>query len=289
MPTTRSYLICATPRSGSTLLCEALENTGIAGNPKEYFEALRATGLPRHPKEYFTSLENQEIMNLLGDFSRLDHASTPPPSQTYASYAEYLAHVLQEGTTFNGIFGAKVMWGYFDDFISNLRDLPEGREKPVPELLSSIFPDLRYIRVSRLDKVRQAVSLWKAIQTDTWREDEPSSFVDQQVDGAHEPQKQVLHFHFLAIDYLVRQIEEHERAWQRYFEEAAIRPFNVVYEDLSANYEGTALQILEYLNIPIPEKPLFAARRMKRQSNALSEEWVERYNMLKQRQADAVS
>jgi LPS sulfotransferase NodH len=34
---TRSYLICATPRSGSTLLCEALRITGLAGNPDEYF------------------------------------------------------------------------------------------------------------------------------------------------------------------------------------------------------------------------------------------------------------
>ena len=28
-----SYLICATPRCGDYLLFEALENTGIAGNP----------------------------------------------------------------------------------------------------------------------------------------------------------------------------------------------------------------------------------------------------------------
>ena len=32
-----SYLICATQRSGSYLLCEALKNTGIAGKPEEYF------------------------------------------------------------------------------------------------------------------------------------------------------------------------------------------------------------------------------------------------------------
>jgi LPS sulfotransferase NodH len=30
-----SYLICATPHSGSTLLCEALKNTGSAGWPVE--------------------------------------------------------------------------------------------------------------------------------------------------------------------------------------------------------------------------------------------------------------
>ena len=35
-----SYLICATPRSGSTLLCAALDDTGIAGHPEEHFEVL---------------------------------------------------------------------------------------------------------------------------------------------------------------------------------------------------------------------------------------------------------
>ena len=47
-----SYLVCATPRSGSTLVCHALEETGVAGRPEEYFEALRHSGRPRRPEEY---------------------------------------------------------------------------------------------------------------------------------------------------------------------------------------------------------------------------------------------
>jgi len=47
-----SYLICPTPRSGSTLLCEPLEGTGIAGRPDEYFQPLRSTGLPMTPRDY---------------------------------------------------------------------------------------------------------------------------------------------------------------------------------------------------------------------------------------------
>ena len=45
----RSYLVCATQRSGSTLLCELLKDTGVAGRPEEYFEAMRDTGVPPHP------------------------------------------------------------------------------------------------------------------------------------------------------------------------------------------------------------------------------------------------
>ena len=46
----RSYLVCATQRSGSTLLCELLKDTGVAGRPEEYFEATRDTGAAAPPR-----------------------------------------------------------------------------------------------------------------------------------------------------------------------------------------------------------------------------------------------
>ena len=33
----RSYVICTTPRSGSTLLCQLLASTGKSGNPDSWF------------------------------------------------------------------------------------------------------------------------------------------------------------------------------------------------------------------------------------------------------------
>jgi len=63
----RSYLVCATPRSGSTLVCKALRETGVAGKPEEYFEALRSTGRPRRPDEYFAGVDDQSIRDQLGD------------------------------------------------------------------------------------------------------------------------------------------------------------------------------------------------------------------------------
>lgn len=276
MHPTCSYLICATPRSGSTLLCEALTNTRVAGYPKEYFEDLKATGLPMRPKDYFTTLNNPSFTEMLEDFSRDHHASAIPALLQQIDYADYLAHVLEEGTTANGVFGAKVMWGYLSDFISNLRDIPTYKELPVPDLFSTVFPDLHYIRVVRKDKVSQAVSLWKAIQTWTWREDE----VMTSSNGVGH-QKKELQFHFELIDHLVRQIEEHEQAWKRFFDEAGIEPYCVVYEDLAANYEATALNILQFLGVSLPEKHRFATRQMRRQADTLSEEWVRRYHMMK--------
>jgi len=49
-------LICATQRSGSTLLCELLKQTGVAGRPEEYFEAQFETGVPPHPRRFLEGL-----------------------------------------------------------------------------------------------------------------------------------------------------------------------------------------------------------------------------------------
>ncbi len=265
-----SYLICATPRCGSTLLCEALINTGIAGQPKEYFEHLKKTGQPRRPKEYFP--EDSAIAHQLGDYSRLDDEAMLPECWQGSGYAGYLAQVIEEGTTPNGVFGAKVMWGYLDEFITNLRAIPAYQELPMPDLLSTIFPDLHYIWATRSDKVRQAVSLWKAIQTWTWKVEE--------ADKTHLVAQELL-FNFDAIDHLVQKITAHDAAWQDYFATLGIQPFTVVYEDLTQTYEETALDILHYLDIPAPERLVFNERRLKQQADTLSEEWVQRYNVLK--------
>ncbi len=272
-----SYLVCATPRSGSTLLCEALTNTQRAGYPAEYFEALRATGLPRRPKEYFEDGKINEITDILGNYSRIDERLP----QQIANYADYLAEVLEKGTTPNGVFGAKLMWGYLDDFISHVRQISHYREMATPDILSAVFPNLQYILVTRNDKVRQAVSLWKAIQTQTWKIDghEQARTGSKEQPGDLE---QELVFNFVAIDHLVQRITEHDAAWRAYCASAGIQPFAVVYEEPVHTYQETAIAILRYLRIPVPEQITFAPRTMQRQANALSEEWVRRYWAIKQ-------
>jgi LPS sulfotransferase NodH len=109
-----SYLVCATPRSGSTLLCEGLKATGVAGRPEEYFEADPRTGRPRTPADFLAGLDDQEAQLLIGS------AQSPEPP-AYSSlfdverHEDHLARVRAWGTTANGVFGAKVMWGHVDD------------------------------------------------------------------------------------------------------------------------------------------------------------------------------
>jgi len=237
-----SYLVCGTPRSGSSLLCEALINTGIAGQPEEeYF-------LPRN------ELVWQERWGT-------------------STYAEYLASAIKQCTTLNEVFGAKMMWGYFDNFVSKVRRLPTYNDKAlsVNDLMQSVFPNLHYIWIKRSDKVRQAVSHAKAIQTDVWKmvtETEPLLTTKPA-------------FSFKQIDFMVQHLEAQEAAWQNYFAVNGIQPFIVVYEDFVLRYEATAVQILKYLDIPEAERVEFAPRRMRKQADEESEIWVQRYHYLK--------
>ena len=117
------------------------------------------------------------------------------------------------------------------------------------------------------DTTRQAVSLWKALQTQQWRKDS-----DEDVGG------QGLRFSFAAIDHLKLRIDEHNAAWQDFFEGCGVEPMEVVYEEFVEDYEGTVLWLLEGIGVPIPENFAVIEPKMRRQADELSEEWVRQYD-----------
>ncbi|MFN8164297.1 MAG: Stf0 family sulfotransferase [Solirubrobacterales bacterium] len=283
----RSYLVCATPRSGSTLVCHALEETGVAGRPEEYFEALRHSGRRRRPEEYFLGVKDQSIRDHLGE--RAIGSEPPPRSPLWsrAAYDRYLEWAFEAGTTPNGTFGAKLMWGYFGDFVSLLRNVPEYRDLPLAELLPRVFPELTFVRVVRANKLRQAVSLWKAVQTATWREDQAQAeAASVEEDGSppyrsfieeHRPQ---LRFHYRAIAHLLEQILIEESNWDAFFEHSEIEPVLVLYENFAGDYETSTLNLLDRLELAPPDDFVFEPR-MKRQSDLINDNWVKRYSELR--------
>ncbi len=257
----RPYFVCATPRSGSTLLCEALSATGVAGRPAEYFEALRGTDLPRQPQEYFGELD-AELEALLPRVEQQPAAELARAE----TYLDYLDWVRETATTPNGVFGAKLMWGYLGEFAARLRET--GRYDGTGDLavIESAFPGTRYVRVVRLAKVEQAVSLWTAIQTQTWRHGvETAAVVGDPV------------YHHGAIEHLVRYLTEHEDQWSTLFARAGIEPLTIVYEDLVEAWDEHLRRILAHVGVenaktlPLPDPPL------QRQADGRSRAWVERF------------
>lgn len=261
-----SYLVCATPRSGSTLLCHLLDQTGIAGHPEEYFEALRHSGLPRRPHEYFDRERHANIIERLAFREMPDSAPRPNPLWQPETYERYVDWAIHQGMTPNGVFGAKLMWGYLGDFAALLRGIEGLAGLPVPDLLARVFPGLRYIQITRRDKFRQAISLWKAVQTQDWRQDR-----ERRTASPAEPQ-----FSFRAINYLVRQLTAHDASWDAYFLGLGEQPLKITYEDLAEDPEPVLRSVLAHLGIPAPASVTISAPRLQIQADELSEDWCRR-------------
>ena len=89
MRPTLSYLICCAERTGSTLLGNALIDTGIAGRPRSYFNRVA----------HFNPRMQRLLVNAKDD-------------------DKYLERVIVAATTPNGVFGAKVHWEHFLNLIA---------------------------------------------------------------------------------------------------------------------------------------------------------------------------
>ena len=78
---TRSYIICTNPRSGSWLLSDGLSSTARAGHPREWFNV------------------NQE---------RTIRSDWDARNRGRMAFTHYVRHILERGTTGNGVFGLKL-------------------------------------------------------------------------------------------------------------------------------------------------------------------------------------
>jgi LPS sulfotransferase NodH len=255
---TSSYLICTTPRSGSTFLSEALASTGVAGRPEEYFQQLATTGQQRRPVDYLgeeiAATELPEAFSAPeGDF-RVELMFDP---RRFASFGDYATWVIGTATTSNGVFGAKIMAAYVEGLAEGLRDaLGDGAPGATHEVLAAALPRLRYVRLVRSDKVKQAVSLWRAVAASSGNG---------------------LRYSFAALDRLRRGLEDEEAWWDDYFDKAGVRPLVIHYEEFAGQHDRAVRAVLRHLEIPFEEEWALPSPTIRRQADTLSEEWAARY------------
>jgi LPS sulfotransferase NodH len=270
-----AYIVCATPRSGSTLLCELLKSTGVAGRPEEYFEARADTGLPPRPGEYLEGLPRT------GAGVR-DNDAPPEPSaysdlRGVGDYREHLERSFRLGTTANGVFATKLMWRNLADLHRLATQLPEYAGLGDHELLEALFLRPRYVWMTRREKLRQAISLWRALQTRTWRLEHPGAAANEDS----------LHYSYEAIDHLRRQLSADDDRWGAYLRRHRRAAITVVYEDdLEQHQQDTIEHVLDHLGVRAP-RGWRAPVPTYRQADALTERWVEEYRREQRRRGAA--
>jgi trehalose 2-sulfotransferase len=238
-----SYLVSATPRTGSTLLCGLLAATGVAGKPESYF---------RLPDER-SSAERWGVQVSPG--GPLD-------------YGGYVRAAMAVGSTANGVFGARVMWGTICEVIGKLRAAyghPLGSDV---EVLEQVLGQTRFVHLQRGDVVAQAVSWARAEQSSYWQ------------DGDKVPPGWRPRFDFNEVDGYVKAITEHNAAWHGWFDASGIVPLRVLYEDVVADMAGATNAILQFLGLDLPSGHVITAGT-RRQADEINEEWARRYCSLR--------
>lgn len=142
MGTLWGYIICGTPRTGSTFLCHLLASTGVLGHPESYFrEPDEATWARR----FDLRVEGQRVHD----------------------YHLFARAVRDSATTPNGVFGARIMWGSIPRIRQGLD--PEDDQSDLAALQDAFGP-LRFVHLQRRDTVGQAVSWARAEQTGYWQQ-----------------------------------------------------------------------------------------------------------------------
>jgi LPS sulfotransferase NodH len=230
-----SYFVCATPRTGSSLLCGLLASSGVAGYPESYFRA-------------------QDEALWASRFG-LGGSST---------YLDFVRQAKAHGTTNNGVFGARVMWGTLNEVIGKLKLAAE----PGSDLdtLHACFGELEFVYLRREDVLAQAVSWALAENSGVWHviANEPRSISRQ----SHP-------FDRTMIAELMHTIDDHNRAWCEWFASVGVTPHEVCYEDLDEEPLEICTGVLQDLEIDPPATALEV--RFQRLRDEVNDDWIRRH------------
>ena len=227
-----TYMICTVQRSGSLLLCETLTDTEVCGSPpgRHFLLGVDEDSSPEHFRDQLTSSRNQ---------------ITSP----------------------NGIAGFRMFWNGLPGFVSRVREAYDTEAPNDHEVLQSVFNEIGYLWLRRNNKVRQAVSFWRAT---TGREQ--FRYPKDSEIPVNTPA-----FDFDRVDFFVRLVTQQEEDWRRWFSANNVVPFEVSYELLAANRHGTLESVLDFLGVesrprcPLPEP------RVIQQADEHTERYVQMY------------
>jgi LPS sulfotransferase NodH len=133
------------------------------------------------------------------------------------------------------------------------------------EVLHSAFPRLQFIRIIRRDKLRQAISKARAMQTGVWKLADGKNAVGE------------AHFDQDLITQCLREGEIERVVWDRFFESFPAAPLTIEYEQLSRYYERTVRSVLNFLGIALQRGSKIGEPITLKQGDTISDDWEWRY------------
>ena len=240
----KSVLICTLPRSGSTLLGEAIYFSGGLGCPLEYFHA-----------GFRPSFETRWKARTLLDLRDALWQNRTDPS---------------------GVLSIKLMWRDIQElatetdmatFAPLIEDPPERvpaqTYRAVAGLLEELLPSPTCVHLLRRDRVRHAVSACIARDTGQWRA----------IAGAEDQPIGVPEYDAAAIEHEIAYADISHKHWRNLMAAMPEPAIQIAYEDLVRDYSGSVGALLRQLGSAGAPPPM----RMQRQAGVRSEAFARRF------------
>ena len=233
----KSYLVLFSPRSGSNLLSSNLSKIGF-GHPMEAFNA---------------HTNHRQRLNWGIDFS-----------DPYAYFCKAFSFV-----TVDGVMGMKLSYIQFKLFLENGRKLLAGFENNLTdaEIVEVFFPGVKYIQIQRRKKIKQAISLAKAIQNGVWFEEkgEDTEYKKYVMPVVYDRE----HIERCLDSSLINDIY-----WDQFLRRNNLPALKLFYEDMDAQFIEKMTEVYKYLGVEGKE---IVAPQLRRQANKQSSNWEERF------------
>lgn len=245
MKRTTAYMICTAPRSGSTLLCRMLAATGIAGDPESLF--------------FRPSLK--EWARYLG----VDEEA--PTERAHLQAIMQAALAMGRGDT--PVFALRQQRPSFAYLCQQLAVLYPDAATDRDRIEQSFGP-MRFVHLSRGDKLGQAVSYLKAQQTGLWHLAADGSELERTA-----PPRPPQYDRDLIRDEIAT-LSAYDQGWSDWFKAQGITPIRFTYEELSEAPIHTLRKVLQDLNLD-PSAADRVQPGTRKMADATSQDWVDRY------------
>jgi LPS sulfotransferase NodH len=199
------------------------------------------------------------------------HGNNP----TADSYAGYAWHI-RNGNENDHFLGWRVMWGQLwgqQKRESTWDDVqPETMLDGIVEALN--VDSVRYIHLTRRDRLRQAVSFLRAESGRRWYCPADDAPHDIDIPFTSETIERV--------EFFLKHFPKYDERWRAYFAANGVKPLQLVYEDMTANERALRRDLArvaahiggnveDVYNVPIP---------LRKQAGDDVERWIARYENL---------
>jgi LPS sulfotransferase NodH len=170
--------------------------------------------------------------------------------------------VLAAGTTRNGVFACKFQLGRWNGLLERERRRAPGLSDR--RLVERLFPGPLYVRLRRGDRVAQALSWSRAMQTGLWSTTH---------EGSGEPRHDRAE-----IEGLLELIGWESDDWDGRLAEQGIEPHEVTYEQLLADPWAAVGEVARAAGVELRDDiELRPYAGWERQADALNEAWIRRF------------